>query len=218
MELVRHVLLLAVMKNFNLMRPTQVTLPATAQHKSAAGAFRYLFRHPVDSLLKKWNWKSAILSSLLRAFIFFAANLSAGLPAALAALYTELAFRGVTSGFYGAITEAFCDVEPAWAAGITVMILLPILNHSVELLVHWLRGTHNLATSILASVCFTAFSTLFNLYAMRRGALIVGKGSRSLARDLLRLPRLILDFVLLVPRAITRVSILVFRPSPRDEH
>jgi hypothetical protein len=206
------------MKFSRAMRPTQVSTETPSHSKSPAEAFSYLFRHPVDALLRKWNWKSAVLSSLLRAAIFFAANISAGLPAALAALYTELAFRGVTSGFYGAITEAFCDVAPAWAAGVTVMILLPILNHSVELLVHWLRGTHNLAASIGASVCFTAISTLFNLYAMRRGALIVGRGSRSLARDLLHLPGLLLDFVLLVPRAILRFSNVAFRPSPRDEH
>jgi hypothetical protein len=200
------------------MDSTQVNAVFPNKTRTPAGAFQYLFRHPVDSLLKKWNWKSAVLSSLLRASIFFAANISAGLPAALAALYTELAFRGITSGFYGAITEVFSDVEPGWAAAATVMILLPLLNHSVELLVHWLRGTHNLAASILASVCFTAISTLFNLYAMRRGALIVGHGSHSLGRDLLRLPGLLLDFFLLLPRLVVRLSILAFRSSARDEH
>jgi hypothetical protein len=203
---------------FGDMHRGQDTSRQAHPKNSPAAALRYLFRHPIESLLKKWNWKSAVLSSALRATIFFCANLSAGLPAALAALYTELAFRGITSGFYGAITEAFCDVEPAWAAGATVMVLLPILNHSIEFLVHWLRGTHNLATSILASVCFTALSTLFNLYAMRRGALTVGAGSHSLSRDMLRLPRLLLDFVLLVPRGLSRLSSLVFRPSARDEH
>jgi hypothetical protein len=200
------------------MGAVQVTSSTPSHHKSLADAFSYLFRHPVQALLQKWNWKSAVLSSLLRAAIFFVANISAGLPAALAALYTELVFRSVTSGFYGAITEAFCEVEPAWTAGATVMILLPILNHSIEFVVHWLRGTHNLAASIGASVCFTAISTLFNLYAMRRGALIVGRGSRSLGRDLLHLPGLILDFVLVLPRTIVRLSSLAFRPSPRDEH
>jgi hypothetical protein len=63
-------------------------------------------RHPVKYLLHRWNWKSAVLSSLLRASLFFATNLAAGLPAAIAAMKTELVFRGVTSGFYGALTEA----------------------------------------------------------------------------------------------------------------
>jgi hypothetical protein len=154
----------------------------------------------VQRLVYKWNWKSALLSSLLRASLFFATNLTAGLPAAFAAMRTELVFRGVTSGFYGALTQNFCEAEPPWAAAITVMILLPIANHSLELLVHWLRGTHNLASSIGASLILTAFSTLFNLFVMRRGALIVGDGRRSLAADLMHMPRLIGAFCLLLPR------------------
>jgi hypothetical protein len=84
-----------------------------------------LLREPVQRLLYRWNWKSAVLSSLLRATLFFATNLTAGLPAAFAAMRTELVFRAITSGFYGALTENFREAEPAWAATITVMILLP---------------------------------------------------------------------------------------------
>jgi hypothetical protein len=171
----------------------------TLQH-----AFVRLLRHPVQFLLHRWNWKAALLSSLLRASLFFATNLSAGLPAALAALKTELVFRGITSGFYGAVTESFRDVSPAWEAAVAVMVLLPLANHSLELLVHWLRGTHNLFSSILASVVLTAVSTLFNFYIMRRGTLIVGSGRNSLAADLLSLPRLALDFVTWIPRRLLR--------------
>jgi hypothetical protein len=54
--------------------------------------------------------------------------------------------------------------------------------------------------SMTASVAFTALSTLFNLYAMRRGALLVGTGRQSLWEDLRRLPRIVWDFITLVPR------------------
>ena len=145
-----------------------------------------------------------MLSSLLRASLFFATNLAAGLPAAIAAMKTELVFRGITSGFYGALTEAFREAEPPGAAALTVMLLLPVANHSVELLVHWIRGTRKLLPSILASVILTAFSTLFNFYVMRRGVLIVGSGRRSLGKDLLHLPRLAIDFVTWVPRYLIR--------------
>ena len=70
----------------------------------------------------------------------------------------------------------------------------------MEFVVHWLRGTRNLVPSVTASVIFTALSTLFNLYAMRRGALIVGSGRGSLLEDLRRMPGLVLDFILLIPR------------------
>lgn len=167
-------------------------------------AFLLLLREPVKHLLHRWNWKSALLSSILRASLFFATNLTAGLPAAIAAMKTELVFRGITSGFYGALTEAFRAAEPAWAAALTVMVLLPVANHSIEFFVHWLRGTQNLWSSILASMILTAFSTLFNFYLMRRGALIVGHGRHSLAKDLARLPRLALDFVTWLPRYLLR--------------
>jgi len=158
-----------------------------------------LVREPGKYLLRRWNWKSAVLSSLLRACIFFCANLAAGLPAAIAAMKTELVFRAITSGFYGAITESFREVEPPWAAALAVMLLLPVANHSMELLVHWMRGTQKLFVSIVASVIFTTLSSLFNWFAMRRGSFIVGDGRRSLGHDLAALPRLLFDFVLLLP-------------------
>jgi hypothetical protein len=50
-------------------------------------------------------------------------------------------------------------------------------------------------------VAFTVLSTGFNLFAMRRGALVVGPGCGSLADDLRRTPRLIGAFALAVIRA-----------------
>lgn len=174
-------------------------------------------REPGKYLLARWNWKSAVLSSLLRAAIFFFANLTAGLPAAVAAMSTELIFRGITSGFYGALTEGFSDAEPPWAAALGAMVMLPLAGHSMELAVHWLRGTRNLVPSITASVVFTGLSTLFNLYAMKRGALIVGAGRGSLWQDLRRMPTLVLDFVLLVPRWLLRGGWAAEWPKPAND-
>jgi hypothetical protein len=138
--------------------------------------FRDLVTHPVETIVRRWNWTSAVLCSIVRGQIFFCINLLAGWHAALAALVTELTFRGVASGFYGALTEAFRFAEPEWAASVAVMILLPLAGHSLEFGVHLLRRTERLGASLLASVGFTAVSTLFNLYAMRRGVLITGEG------------------------------------------
>jgi hypothetical protein len=88
--------------------------------------FLLLLRDPLKYLLRRWNWKSALLSSLMRASLFFATNLAAGLPAAIAAMKTELVFRAITSGFYGALTESFREAEPPWTAALTVMLLLPL--------------------------------------------------------------------------------------------
>jgi hypothetical protein len=169
---------------------------------SVLQVLRQVGRHPIETIGRRWNWKSALLSSLIRAAIFFCVNLTAGLRAAEAALVTELTFRGAASGFYGALTEAFRFAEPEWAASLVAMILLPLTGHSVELLVHLLRGTVRLKTSILASIGFTSISTLFNLYAMRRGALITGEGQQSLGADMKRMPRLIAGFLASGPLAL----------------
>ena len=139
-----------------------------------------------------WNWKSALYSSVLRGLIFFFANLTAGLHAAEGAMLAEFVFRAVTAGFYGAATQRFRQIEPAWrGALLSLSVLIPV-SHSLELAIHWWRGTPHLRTSIGASVIFTIVSTLFNLYAMRRGVFVTGTGdSRSLIDDFRRLPRLL---------------------------
>jgi hypothetical protein len=169
---------------------------------SVGEVLRRFVREPRKYLLARWNWKSAVLSSLFRAAIFFFANISAGLFAAIAAMSTELIFRGITSGFYGALTEGFQEAEPPWAAAAGLLVVLPFANHALEFVVHWMLGTQNLVPSIAASVVFTALSTLFNLFAMRRGALIVGAGHGSLLEDLRRMPGLLMDFVMLLPRGL----------------
>jgi hypothetical protein len=152
------------------------------------------YRRPVDTLLRRWNWKSAVLSSCSRATLFFATNLAAGFDAAVAASLTELVYRGVTAGFYGAMTQALSQASPPVAATIAAMVLLPAAGHSVEAAVHLARGTPALGVSLVASVAFTACSTLFNVFAMRRGTLIVGERGDSLMRDLVRMPGLIVSF------------------------
>jgi hypothetical protein len=154
-----------------------------------------LLRHPIARIGRRWNWKSALLSSASRASLFFTANLSAGLDAAFAAMLTEFVFRGATAGFYGGLTQSFRHATPHWLASATVMVLLPICTHTTEFFVHWFRGTEKLAASLIVSAVFTIVSTLFNLFAMRHGVLIVGEGRGTLLADLRQIPRLIVLFV-----------------------
>jgi hypothetical protein len=162
-----------------------------------------ILRNPTEHLIRRWNWKSALFSPVLRALIFFFANLAAGWRAASAAALVELLYRGPTAGVYGALTQAFRRADPPWAAGLTVMLLLPLLSHSFEAMVHFWRGTPKLGTSIFASICFTALSTLFNLYAMRRGVLITGgEEEGTFFADLRRIPITIALFVAAGPQAI----------------
>lgn len=171
-----------------------------------------LLRHPYELLVRRWNWKSAILSSLLRALIFFVANLSAGRHAAWAAMLTEFCYRAITAGFYASLTQSFRHAKPEWQATLTAMVLLPLVSHSLELCLHWLRGTPNLWLSILASASFTAISTAYNLFAMRHGALIVGHEAHSLWHDLRRTPTIIVQFLLAVGRWFVQLPRLLFAP------
>lgn len=177
-------------------------MPSHEGAPSATEMLTRLARHPWDAVLRRWNWKSALLSAVTRAALFFGANLTAGWRAAAGAFLTELLFRACTSGFYGAITEAFVPVRPVWAGALTTMLLLPVLSHVLEFAVHFARGTPELWRSIALSAAFTVVSTAFNLFAMRRGVLVVGAGRGSIAADLRRLPGLIGAFAVAACRAV----------------
>ncbi len=166
--------------------------------------FRRLIRYPSHFLLRRWNWKSAVLSCLVRGSIFFAANLGSGFAAATQAMALEISFIAISAGFYGAIVQAFRRAKPDWLATLTVMILLPTINHSIEFLVHSIGGTKKLSISILASISFSALSAAFNLFTMRRGVLIVGRHKQSFSQDLMQLPKVISAFLLFILKAIRR--------------
>lgn len=177
-------------------------MPPPSGDPTAGQVLLRLLRHPWDGLLRRWNWKSALLSAVSRGLLFFAANIRAGWHAAVGAFLTELVFRACTSGFYGAVTQAFVPVRPVWTATVTTMVLLPVFSHTLEFAVHAARGTPELSRSIAVSVAFTALSTAFNLFAMRRGALLVGQGRAAMSDDLRRMPRLVAAFGLAVWRAV----------------
>jgi hypothetical protein len=163
--------------------------------RGVGAVVRWIVMHPWEAIGRRWNYKSAVLSALCRGALFFATNLSAGLDAAAAAFLTELGFRFATAGFYGALTQAFRRVDPPAHGTAAALVALPGVAHSLEWVVHRWRGTPELAASIAASLVFTALSTAFNLFAMRRGVLIVGEGGGSLLADLRRMPRLMVSFI-----------------------
>ena len=158
-------------------------------------------KRPYQNLLRHWNWKSAVLSAGVRGTLFFTTNIGAGFASAFDAMIIESSFYVTVAGFYGAMIQGFRKAQPAWAASLAVMILMPAVNHSLEFTLHWVGGTRNLATSVIASVCFSMFSAAFNLFAMRRGALIIGDERQSLIADLRRLPSIIIEFLSAIAHA-----------------
>ena len=154
-----------------------------------------LMRHPVRGLIHRWHWKSAMLSAILRGALFFATNLPDGAGVATRTMLVEGALRVPFVGVLAAVTQAFSRAEPPWAAAVVAMALLPGLAHVAELVVHWAAGTPELAASIAASVAMSALSTIFSLFAVRRGVMVVGDAAQSFRDDLKQLPHLIVDFV-----------------------
>jgi hypothetical protein len=64
-----------------------------------------LAAHPFELLIARWNWKSSLFSSTLRAVLFLCATLTAGWRAATGAMLAEFIYRAFSAGFYGAITQ-----------------------------------------------------------------------------------------------------------------
>jgi hypothetical protein len=164
---------------------------AFTETKSLRGVVVCMLARPGSVFVRHWNWKSAAISSVLRAQIFFAVNIRAGWKAAVGAMAAEFLLQSLVAGFYGSLQQAFSAVEPAWHGAAASTFVVPILQHGLELCFHRAVGTHYLRTSIIASVSFTVAATLFNWYAMRQNALIVGPGSQSIWSDLRRLPVLL---------------------------
>ena len=182
-------------------RSDKTTLPPV----SVPEAFTDLLLNPGRRLLLRWNWKTALLSACLRGTIFFLANIGAGLSAAIGAMGVEAALFAMLAGFYGALAQAFRRAQPAWVATMTVMVLMPTVNHTLEYILHYASGTKKLSAGVAASISLSIFSAMFNLFAMRRGVLIVGDERASLIDDLRRMPRIVFDFVMALPRALWRM-------------
>lgn len=185
--------------------PKSLRVEEHPEDATVSAVLRALLRQPRKLLIQRWNWKTALLSASVRGSLFFFANLGAGWRAALLAFGLEAACYAVLAGFYGALLQSFRRAQPAWAATLTVMGILPALNHTVELTVHWLNGTPQLGRSVMVSILFSLLSACFNLFAMRRGVLIVGHERRTLLEDLRLMPRVAAQFVAAAPLAVWRM-------------
>jgi hypothetical protein len=174
---------------------------SSASSSPAVGAVLLdLARHPIRSFVAGWNWKSAAVSALYRAVIFFITTFRAGWKAALAALTLEAAFRVVSSGFYGVVAQALRNARPAWLSALVVMLVLPAIIQIAEAWVHWRAGTPHFWRGVIVSTIAAGLSALFTWFAMKRGAFIVGEGASSFWQDMRRYPALLGEFLWAGPK------------------
>jgi hypothetical protein len=152
-----------------------------------------LLRRPL-LVLRQWNWKAALFSALLRAILFFFTNRHAGRNSAFKAMLVELVYATFAAGVAGAVTQRLRHAVPRAATAVVVWLAVPAAMLLAQAAVHDALGTPRLRVSLIASFLFSAFATGFNWFAMSRGVFVTGEG-RSFARDLLLVPRLILQFV-----------------------
>ncbi|HVP64045.1 MAG TPA: hypothetical protein VMT82_04055 [candidate division Zixibacteria bacterium] len=154
-----------------------------------------LMRHPGHYFVINWNWKSALLSACLRATIFLVATIKRGWLDISTAVAVEALFSACVSGIYGSFTQAMRFARPEWLSKIMFAFVLPAGLLALDYTVHYYTGMRRMLLSVIMAGTFSALSSLFNLYIMRHGALLVGREGDSLTQDMARMPRLIGGFL-----------------------
>jgi hypothetical protein len=158
----------------------------------------------VWKLLSHWNWKSAVLSVMLRVPVFAIAAMKHGPEAVAGAALTEAAVCAINAGTYSSVLQVLRNRKPVWLVAIIVTVVLPVCGQIIEYFVHvWHKTPHTTAAAIVSSV-LGAISYLFNWYAMKQGTLLVGGEQSSLVSDVKRIPVLLYHFFLLVPHWLSR--------------
>jgi hypothetical protein len=176
-----------------------ISQPGVAEGESVRDVLWRLVSRPYDTFILRWNWKAALFSAATRAPIFLMAALGHGWRRASIAMTVEAAFRIGTTGFLAAGTQAFRSAKPKWMAVLIMSTGFPLLTQALDGLLHEAMGTPNLAAGILASLAFSALSSVFSWYVMRRGTLLIGREGNSLWADLKSIPMLVVGFVLEPP-------------------
>jgi hypothetical protein len=171
---------------------------------SVMAVARELLVRPWKIFLFNWNWKAGLLGGVFRALFFSVAVLPRDM-AGLRGVAIQLAFRVAIGGLWGALAQAFCCAEPAWIAGVLIALIVPAGVHGVEYTL--LRAGHasHIRTGMIISVALSVISLLLNWGLMRRGLMLTGKGTDSLATDFRRLPAALADLALAGPRTVMRV-------------
>jgi hypothetical protein len=171
---------------------------------TVARALLQVLSNPFYYFIQHWNWKSALFSAINRGTIFFIATMKRGRAEISIAVLVEIVFSCSTAGIYAAFTQAMRFARPGWLAAGVVALGIPAALYSVDYFAHVWTGMHHVRPAVTFATGLSVLSTLFNLFIMRRGALIVGEESQPLWRDLIRIPVLLVQFLIAGPLWIMR--------------
>jgi hypothetical protein len=167
-------------------------------------ALKQMLTSPVKTLVPPWSWKAAAFSAILRSATFFVTNIHSGRWQATKAMLVEAIFAIFAGGLIGAISQQLRRAKPLWATAILVWAGLPGLMILAQLAVHHVAGTPHVSGGVVASFSLAAAASAFSWYAMRQGAMLGGIDETTVGHDLTSLPGITLDFLLVVPRLLTK--------------
>jgi len=170
--------------------------PARPNSVSVGQALLELLRNPWRHFVLRWNGKAALLSAMFRGVIFLVASIKSHHAGRSSGVLVEALFGALGAGFVGTLTQTLRFAEPQWIAGLILAGIFPLLFQACDLCFHAALGTHVFHSGMIASAVFTAFAAAFNLYIMRRGAMLVGEEAKPFMQDLSAMPRLVLLFVI----------------------
>jgi hypothetical protein len=170
-------------------------------------AVKEMLRSPIKTLVPPWSWKAAAFSAVLRSATFFVTNVRSGRWQATKAMLVEAVFAIFAGGLIGAISQQLRRARPLWATAALVWVGLPGLMILAQLAVHRIAGTPHVSGGAVASFCLAAVASAFSWYAMRQGAMLGGIDETTVGHDLTSLPGIMLDFLLVVPRLLTKVFV-----------
>jgi len=159
----------------------------TLEEYSIWRATARILTNPWRVFILDWNWKAALLSAAFRAVLYGFAAVPRG-PGAMRGVWIELGFRILVGGFWGSLLQAYRGARPAWAAGLFAVLILPGSAHVLEYLALKTGGATHIGAGMFMSILVSIGSLLINWLLMRKGLLVTGKGSATLACDLRRLP------------------------------
>ena len=143
-----------------------------------------------------WNWKCALLSATARSLVYLAAMTRSGTHGRLAIVLVEVVYVTLTAGLYAGVQQRALAIRSRFVGNSIVVLGVPAMAQVLDWLAHRASRAPAPQRATLAVAVFTALSALFHLHLMRSGAFLTGRGERTLADDLRRMPRLTAAFLL----------------------
>jgi len=160
---------------------------------TVGGVVLYVLAHPWQTFVERWNWKAALLSAMFRGIAFTLPMSHLTGSDAAPGMWIEIGFRIAIGGFWGSLLQAFRTARPAWLAGLSMVVLLPVGAHLLEFAALKAGHATHITTAMIVSIVVSIVSLVINFGLMRRGLLITGIHAEPLLWDLQRIPGALLD-------------------------